>query len=280
MTFLRVSPVHELWFEEHGNPLGMPVVCLHGGPGAGLAPSDAELFDRDTHRIVLFDQRGCGKSRPTGSLEENTTWHLVEDLEKLREHLGIRDWMVFGASWGSTLALAYAQEHPTRVSRLLLRGVFLMRHEELVWFYERGASFVLPEEWERFDRDRESSVAWARWESIACTFQPSEEIVRYLTDPARAELLARLESHYFTHAGWLEEGQLLTNIGSIRHIPCNIVHGRYDLVCPLKSAWDLHRAWPEAILHIVEGAGHLGPEITATLRDAAVTRIESAGGRP
>src|ERR1700679_3687948 len=220
---LQVSPVHEIYFEESGNPSGKPVIFLHGGPGGGSDPKQRRFFHSEKYRIVNFDQRGCGKSTPYASLEANTTWDLVADIEKLREHLGIERWQVFGGSWGSTLALAYSETHPDRVTELVLRGIFLLRKQEIDWFYQRGASVLYPE----------SSL--------------SQQVQEDEIAPA----FARIEAHYFINKGFLEtDDQLLRNASTIRHIPAVIVQGRYDVVCPVESAWALHRVWPEAELMI------------------------------
>ncbi|MDC0749081.1 prolyl aminopeptidase [Polyangium mundeleinium] len=280
---LRVSDVHELHFEESGNPTGKPVVFLHGGPGGGSDAKQRRFFDPAHYRIVLFDQRGCGKSTPHASLEDNTTWHLVSDIERLREHLGIERWQVFGGSWGSTLALAYAEKHPERVTELVLRGIFLLRKWEIDWFYQdTGAGAFFPDAWEAYlaaipEAERGDLVAayhrrltsddpavrqaaaraWSVWEgSTSFLFQNPDYIARCAGD-AFADAFARIECHYFVNRGFFEhDGQLLTDVGRIRHIPTVIVQGRYDVVCPAKSAWDLHRAFPEANLRIVPDAGH------------------------
>ncbi|WP_243042904.1 prolyl aminopeptidase [Dyella sedimenti] len=279
---LAVDDIHELYVEECGNPQGLPVVFLHGGPGAGLSPYHRRFFDPARYRIVLFDQRGAGKSTPPAELRHNTTWHLVADIEAIREYLGIERWVVFGGSWGSTLALAYAQAHPERALGLVLRGIFLGRPGELRWFNEcdGGASWIFPERWARYlahipepergnmveaywrrlDSDDEAvrlaaAMAWGNWEggSTALVHDPDEP--GSFGDPQVAINVARAEAHYFRHAVFLEPGQLLRDIGRIRHIPATIVHGRYDIICPVKSAHDLGQAWPEARLRIVL-AGH------------------------
>jgi proline iminopeptidase len=281
---LRVSPVHELYFEESGNPEGKPVVFLHGGPGGGTSPAMRRFFDPKRYRIVLFDQRGCGRSRPHASLVDNTTWHLVADIEALRVHLRIERWQVFGGSWGSTLALAYAQKHPRRVTELVLRGIFLLRRSELEWFYQdlEGAASLFPDLWEKYvepipPRERRdmlrayyrrltcrsrkqrtaAAYAWSVWEGATSFLKVSADYVAKFGDPDYAAAFARIECHYFVNRGFLErENQLLRDVRRIRHIPAVIVQGRYDVVCPMRSAWALHRAWPEAELHIVPDAGH------------------------
>lgn len=283
---LRVTGPHELYFEESGNPRGKPVVFLHGGPGGGTEAKMRRYFDPARYRIVLFDQRGCGKSTPFASLEENTTWHLVDDVEALRRHLGVERWQVFGGSWGSTLALAYAEAHPERVSELVLRGIFLLRREELLWFYQEGTSWIFPDAWQEYlehipaaergdmiqayytrltspDREVQRAAAkiWSVWEGRTSRLIPDPELIARTGGDDFSLAFARIECHYFMHGAWLGGGRgLLENIGSIRHIPGVIVQGRYDVVCPAKSAWDLHAAWPEAQLCVVPDAGHSASE--------------------
>jgi proline iminopeptidase len=279
---LRVSDVHELYLEQSGNPQGQPVVFVHGGPGAATVANQRRFFDPEHYRIVLFDQRGCGKSTPAASIDHNTTWDLVADMERIREHLGIDRWIVFGGSWGSTLALAYAQTHPDRVSALALRGIFMLRREEIGWFYQQGASFIFPEVWEGFlapipEAERgdllhayherltgpdeavrlECAKAWATWEATTVRLQPDRALIAEMAAPQAALDLARIESHYFVNDGFFRNpDQLLEDVDRIRQIPAVIVHGRYDMCCPVKNAWDLHRVWPEARLEIVADAGH------------------------
>jgi proline iminopeptidase len=279
---LRVSPTHELYFEESGNPEGKPVVFVHGGPGAGTNPRQRRFFDPAKYRIVLFDQRGCGKSTPHASLEENTTWHLVGDMEALRDHLAIDKWQVFGGSWGSTLALAYAVRHPDRVSELVLRGIFLLRKIEIDWFYQRGASFLFPDAWEHYlapipleehgdllrayharltSEDaavrQEAARAWSIWEGRTSNLAPNDELITNMGEDAFALAFARIECHYFMHKGFFEpETELLDSVSRLRHVPAVIVQGRYDVVCPMETAWTLHRVWPEADFRIVGDAGH------------------------
>lgn len=280
-----VSPVHTLRVEECGNPAGLPVVFLHGGPGAGLASYHRRFFDPARFRIVLFDQRGAGQSTPFADLTDNTTWHLVADIEAIREQLGIERWVVFGGSWGSTLALAYAQTHPQRVLGLVLRGIFLGRPEEIRWYYEEGgASWILPEKWARYaaaippaergemmeaywrrlsSHDEAvrlaAAQAWGAWEGGGITLAESPDTVASFAAPEVALSLARIEAHYFRHHCWLEPDQLLRDVPKIRHIPATIVQGRYDIICPARSACDLAAAWPEAELRIVL-AGHAASE--------------------
>ena len=279
---LQVSSLHRIYYEESGNPNGKPVVFLHGGPGGGTEPKQRRFFDPDAYRIVLFDQRGCGRSTPHAELRENTTWDLVADIERLRTHLQVERWQVFGGSWGSTLALAYAQTHPKRVTELVLRGIFLLRRAELLWFYQDGASALFPDAWEQFlapipaaERGdlmrayyrrltgddlalrREAARAWSVWEAATSYLLPHPDQIDQAADDEFSLAFARIEAHYFVHHGFLErEQQLLENVGRLRQIPGVIVQGRYDVVCPLHSAWQLHRAWPEADLQLVPDAGH------------------------
>jgi proline iminopeptidase len=279
---LRVSPVHELYFEESGNPAGKPVVFLHGGPGGGSDPKQRRFFHPEKYRIICFDQRGCGKSTPYASLEDNTTWDLVADIEKLRAHLGIARWQVFGGSWGSTLALAYAETHPERVTDLILRGIFLLRRQEIEWFYQRGASIIYPDAWEPYlahipDAERgdlltayhsrltsedptvrlAAAKIWSGWEGATSKLMPDAAFAGHYEEDEFALAFARIEAHYFVHRGFFESNdQLLLNVGPIRAIPAVIVQARYDVVCPIESAWALHRAWPEADLVITPDSGH------------------------
>ncbi|MGH9928526.1 MAG: prolyl aminopeptidase [Pyrinomonadaceae bacterium] len=279
---LRVSPVHELYYERCGNPQGEPVVFLHGGPGGGISADYRRYFDPAVYRVVLFDQRGSGKSTPYASIEENTTWHLVADIERLREHLGIERWQVFGGSWGSTLALAYAETHPDRVRELVLRGIFLCRPKEIQWFYQEGASAIFPDVWEEYlqvipENERadmvsayhrrltsedysvrlEAARAWSIWEGSTSKLFFDPAMIEKFADPEFALAFARIECHYFmNNCFFSSDNYLIENVGRVRSIPAVIVQGRYDVVCPLMSAWDLHRAWPEAQLHIIPDAGH------------------------
>ena len=281
---LRVSELHEIYFEESGNPQGAPAVFLHGGPGGGTEAKMRRFFDPRRYRIVLFDQRGSGKSRPHASLVDNTTWDLVADIERLREHLGVERWLVFGGSWGSTLALAYAQSHPERVTHLVLRGIFLLRRWELEWFYQNphGAAALYPDLWEHYiepipPEERgdmmgayyrrltsqdpaelsRAAKAWALWEAATSFLRRNSLYTAKLGQDTHSEAFSRIECHYFVNGGFLATpNQLIDNVGRIRHIPAVIVQGRYDIVCPMTSAWELHRAWPEADLHIVADAGH------------------------
>lgn len=280
--YLQVSEGHTIYFEESGNPSGKPAVFLHGGPGGGTSPKQRRFFDPARYRIVLFDQRGCGKSTPHASLENNTTWDLVDDIEKLRQHLGVERWQVFGGSWGSTLALAYAETHPTRVTELILRGIFLLRRWELEWFYQCGTSRLFPDAFgpyqelipaaERSDLigayhrrltgadlevQKQAARIWSVWEASTSHLLPDEEYIQRCAGDDFSLAFARIESHYFVNRGFLErENQLIEDLGRIRHLPAVIVQGRYDVVCPLQSAWELSRAWPEAKLLVVPDAGH------------------------
>jgi proline iminopeptidase len=279
---LRVSPLHELYFEESGNPSGKPVVFLHGGPGGGSEPKQRRFFHPAKYRIVNFDQRGCGKSTPYASLEANTTWDLVGDIEKIREHLGIERWQVFGGSWGSTLALAYSETHPNRVTELILRGIFLLRKQEIDWFYQRGASAIYPDAWEPYishipEEERKDLLSayyrrltsddpavclaaakiWSGWEGATSKLLPDADLAAHYEEDEFALAFARIEAHYFVNKGFMKaDAQLLENTQVIRQIPGVIVQGRYDIVCPMESAWALHRAWPEAEFIITPDGGH------------------------
>ncbi len=283
---LRVSDIHEIWWEESGNPAGQPVVFVHGGPGGGTEPKHRQFFDPRRFRIILFDQRGCGKSKPHAELRENTTWDLVSDMEKLREFLGVKKWMVFGGSWGSTLSLAYAQTHPERVAALVLRGIFLVREKEIKWFYQYGASEIFPDAWapyeshipanERHDfvtayhkrltsPDPKVRVAaakiWSTWEGSTSKLIPEAAVIDHFGEDEFALAFARIECHYFINKGFFKtDGQLLKDVDKIRHIPAVIVQGRYDVCCPMRSAWDLHQAWPEAAFVVAPDAGHAQSE--------------------
>ncbi|MFO0604006.1 MAG: prolyl aminopeptidase [Polyangiales bacterium] len=293
---LAVSPVHEIYWEESGNPEGKPVIFLHGGPGGGSDAKYRRFFHPERYRIVQFDQRGCGQSTPHASLEDNTTWSLVADIERLRDMLEIERWMVFGGSWGSTLALAYAEAHPARVTELVLRGIFLLRRQEVEWFYQRGASALFPDAWEEYlapipeaergdllhayhkrltghdaAERRRCAVAWSVWEGSTSRLIVDPDMQRRMAQDEFADAFARIECHYFVNRGFLRtDAQLLEDAVRIRHIPGVIVQGRYDVVCPMESAWALHRAWPEAKLVVVPDAGHsaLEPGITRALVDA------------
>lgn len=296
-----VTPVHKLYYEQCGNPKGKPVVFLHGGPGAGLIPDYRRFFDPEAYRVILFEQRGSGRSLPHASLDDNTTWHLVQDIEQLRQHFGVEQWLVFGGSWGSTLALAYAETHPDKVSGLVLRGIFLSRPKETRWFYEdsQGASAIFPDKWEEYVRTipeaergdmiaayyrrltsedesvrLEAARAWSIWEASALKLLPDQKLIDDFSEPEMAIALARIECHYFMNNCFFDtDNYLLEQIDRIRHIPAVIVHGRYDVICPFMNAWDLHRAWPEAKLNIIADAGHSVTE--AGIADALVTATDS-----
>jgi proline iminopeptidase len=282
---IGVSDGHRLYVEECGHKDGIPVVFVHGGPGAGCETWQRRFFDPKVYRIILFDQRGCGRSVPHASLEGNTTRNLVADMETIRERLGVEQWIVFGGSWGSTLGLVYAETHPARVLGLLLRGIFLCRPRDIHWFYQDGASFLLPDYWNdylqqvpesehdnlvaayyrRLTGDDElvrmaAAKAWSLWEGRASTLLPRTSVVEHFTNPHTALSLARIECHYFMHDSFLEPDQILKNAAQLDGIPGVIVHGRYDVVCPVEQAWELHRAWPGARLEIIPDAGHSATE--------------------
>ncbi|MDX2216111.1 MAG: prolyl aminopeptidase [Oculatellaceae cyanobacterium bins.114] len=296
VEMLSVSDLHTLYIEQSGNPHGKPVLFLHGGPGGGSDPLFRRYFDPQQWRIVVFDQRGCGHSKPHAELRENTTWDLVNDIETIRIHLGISQWVVFGGSWGSTLALAYSQTHPERCKGLILRGIFMLRQKELLWFYQEGASYIFPDAWEAYlepippeerhdligayykrltSSDREiraiAAQAWSIWEASTSKLVPNVNLQQKFGEQHFAEAFARIECHYFVNRGFMEpEDQLLQNVDRIRHIPTVIVQGRYDVVCPMVSAWELHKVWAEAEFIIVPDAGHsmTEPGIGSALIDA------------
>ena len=292
---LDVGDGHRIYWELCGNPQGKPVVFLHGGPGGGCTPTQRRLFDPEKCRILLFDQRGCGRSTPYASLEANTTWHLVADIERLRTMIGVDKWMVFGGSWGSTLALAYAETHPERVTELVLRGIFTLRRAELLWYYQEGASWIFPDKWEGFlapipEEERgdlmaayrkrlidpdpavraEAARAWSLWEGETITLLHNQEYSDQFGDEHYAIAFARIENHYFVNEGWFEEGQLIRNAPRLKAIPGVIIQGRYDIATPPKTAWELHKAWPEAQFIMVPDAGHAvsEPGITHHLIEA------------
>lgn len=278
---LDVGDGHQIYWERVGTPGAKAAVFLHGGPGGGCNASQRRMFDPAKYDVLLFDQRGCGRSTPHACLEANTTWHLVDDIERLRELCGIEKWLVFGGSWGSTLSLAYAETHPQRVTELVLRGIYTLTQAELDWYYQFGVSEMHPEKWERFiapippaergnmmaayhrrltgDNEHEKlacAKAWSQWEGGTVTLLPDASMVDDFGGDHFALAFARIENHFFTHAGWLEEGQLQRDAHKLHGIPGVIVHGRFDMPCPLKYAWNLAKAWPDAELHIVEAAGH------------------------
>lgn len=282
---LTVDAPHQLYVEESGNPEGIPVVFLHGGPGAGCEPFQRRFFDPQRYRIVLFDQRGCGRSTPHAALDGNTTQDLVADIERIRAHLGIERWLVFGGSWGSTLGLVYAETHPERVLGLVLRGIFLCRPRDIHWFYQEGASFLFPDYWEDYlapipaqERDRlvaayyarltgedeitrmAAAKAWSLWEGRTATLLPRQSVIDHFGNPFTALSLARIECHYFINDSFLETDQILARADRLRDIPGVIVHGRYDVVCPVEQAFALHGAWPQARLEVIADAGHSATE--------------------
>ncbi|WAJ28293.1 prolyl aminopeptidase [Antarcticirhabdus aurantiaca] len=282
---LDVGDGHVVYFERVGTPGAKPAVFLHGGPGGGISAAQRRLFDPSRYDVLLFDQRGCGRSTPHASIEANTTWHLVADIERLRDHVGVEKWMVFGGSWGSTLALAYSQTYPDRVSELVLRGVYTLTKAEIDWYYQFGVSEMFPDKWARFqapipENERhdmvqayhrrlvgddpvaqiEAAKAWTIWEGETITLLPDPEFSAPFRDGHYALAFARLENHYFVHRAWLDEGQLLRDAHRLRGIPGVIVHGRYDMPCPARYAFALHQEWPEAEFHLIEGAGHAWTE--------------------
>jgi proline iminopeptidase len=279
---LKVSALHEIYVAEYGNPLGKPALVVHGGPGAGINPTMARFHDPAAYHLVLFDQRGCGRSTPYAELAENTTWHLVADMEAIRTHLGIDRWQLFGGSWGSCLSLAYAETHAARVSELVLRGIFTLRRSELLWFYQEGASHILPEAFEEYvkpipsaergdmiaayyrrltSKDEavklEAARTWSMWEGTSLSLLPDPARVAAFGEPRYAVAFARIEAHYFENRGFFEsDGQLIKNAGRLKDIPGVIVHGRYDLCTPISTAWELHKAWPEAEYRVAPDSGH------------------------
>ena len=293
---LAVEAPHVLYVDESGSPEGLPVLFIHGGPGAGCDAQSRCYFDPNLYRIVTFDQRGCGRSTPHASLENNTTQALIEDIERIREHLNIEKWVLFGGSWGSTLALAYAQTHPERVLGLILRGIFLCRPQEIEWFYQAGASRLFPDYWQDYiapipadERDdlvkafhkrltgndqiaqMHAAKAWSTWEGRTATLRPNPLVVDRFSEPQRALSIARIECHYFMNNAFLEPDQLIRDMPRIAHLPAVIVHGRYDVICPLDNAWALHQAWPNSELKVIRDAGHAAsePGITDALVRAA-----------
>lgn len=293
--YLQVDEVHRLYIEESGNPDGIPVVFLHGGPGASSEAYHRRYFDPDQYRIILFDQRGCGQSTPHASLENNTTWDLVQDIERIRMVLNIEKWVVFGGSWGSTLGLAYAEKFPSHVLGLVLRGIFLCRDQDIQWFYQHGASELFPEYWQDYLKPipenehsdmvaayyqrltGEDSVArmraaeaWSVWEGRTACLQQNDNLIDYFSDPYTALSVARIECHYFMNKSFLEPDQLIRDAGKLADIPGYIVHGRYDVICPATQAYELHQAWPQAKFNIVADAGHAAtePGITQALVEA------------
>ena len=295
---ISVTEPHRLYLEQSGNPEGIPVLFVHGGPGGGTRPIDRCFFDPDKYRIILFDQRGSGKSTPHAALDDNNTDALVADIETLREHLGIDRWVIFGGSWGSTLGLVYAQTYPECVMGLMLRGIFLCRDEDIQWFYQRGASQVFPDYWLQYEQiiplaergdmlgayyarligDNEfermaAAKAWSVWEGRCATLRANESLVEHFANPHLAMAMARIEAHFFINKAFLEPDQILNNCHRLKNIPGYIVHGRYDMVCPVNQAFDLSKAWPEAQLTIIADAGHASGEPGTT--DALIRATES-----
>jgi proline iminopeptidase len=299
---LDVGDGHQVYWERVGTKGARPAVFLHGGPGGTISPQHRCLFDPKLYDLILFDQRGCGRSLPYASLEANTTWHLVADIERLRAMAGFDRWLVFGGSWGSTLALTYAETHPDRVSELILRGIYTLTGAELAWYYQFGVSEMFPDKWERFlapipEAERgdlmaayrkrltgadkklqvEAARAWSLWEGETITLLPDPELSSAFGEDDYAIAFARIENHYFVHAGWLEEGQLIRDAWKLKDIPGVIVHGRYDMPCPLRYAWELHKAWPGAEFHLVEGAGHAFSE--PGILDRLIRATDRFGGK-
>lgn len=290
---LAVDDIHQLYVEECGSVDGIPVVFLHGGPGSGCEPYHRQYFNPEKYRIILFDQRGCGRSTPHAELRQNTTQDLIADMEKIREHLGITQWMILGGSWGSTLALLYAETHPERVSALIVRGIFLCRPSDIAWFYQSGASKIYPDYWQDFlapipedQRDNllaayyqlltgddeiarmRAAKAWSQWEGLTATLQPKPQVVEHFIDPHTALSVARLEAHYFMHNGFLQDDHILANAQPLQDISGIIIHGRYDMICPAEQAYALHQVWSNAELQLLSVCGHAGSE--APIIDAII----------
>lgn len=302
---IQADEPHLLYVEESGTATGIPVLFIHGGPGAGCEAFHRRFYDPERYRIILFDQRGSGKSTPHASLDNNTSQDLVADMERIREHLGIDQWLLFGGSWGSTLALLYAQTHPDRVLGLILRGIFLCTPEEIHWFYQDGASRLFPDYWEDYEKpvpeDQRGNMlqayyniltgedeiarmaaakAWSLWEGRTSTLRPANAVVDHFGNPHTALSLARIEAHYFVNNTFLEPDQLIRDMGRISHLPGTIVHGRYDVVCPLQNAWRLHKAWPGSTLRVIADSGHsaLEPGIVNALVGATELFADRLGG--
>ena len=279
---LKASDIHEIFIEQSGNPNGKPVVFLHGGPGGGIESIYRQYFNPDKWRIIIFDQRGCGQSTPHAELRENTTWDLVNDIEKIRVELGINTWTVFGGSWGSTLSLSYAITHPERCNALILRGIFLLRKKEINWFYQEGCSYIYPDAWEKYlspisqderidlvsayykrliSDDKNTRIkaakAWSIWEASTSKLIQSKKSLHSFDNEKVAEAFARIECHYFTNKGFFEtDNWIIENVDKIKDIPTEIVQGRYDVVCPMVSTWELHKALPDSVLHVIQDSGH------------------------
>ena len=303
-AFLEVSDLHTIHYEQSGNPNGKPVVILHGGPGGGMNPQYRRYFDPKKWRIIQFSQRGCGQSTPFAELRENTTWDLVGDIEKLREYLNIDQWAVFGGSWGSTLSLTYAQSYPNKCNALFLRGIFMLRKKEIDWFYQEGCSKIYPDAWQHYlapipENERgnllkayhqrltsddpkirkQAARAWSVWEGSTSKLIQDKAVIEHYGSDRFAEAFARIECHYFINKGFFEnENQLIDNIEIIRDIPAVIVQGRYDVVCPVESAWELSQAWPQAKLHIVQDAGHSMSECGIRAKLIAATNAYASTG--
>lgn len=296
--YLAVDDCHQLYVEESGSATGIPVLFIHGGPGAGCSKEDRRFFDPEKYRIILFDQRGSGRSRPHAELQNNTTQDLIADIEKIREHLGIEQWVLFGGSWGSTLALLYAQAYPQSVLGMILRGIFLCREKDLYWFYQKGASHVFPDYWEKYiepiPKDKRDDFIgayyelltsnnelakmnaakhWSLWEGRCATLRPNNDVLEAFSDPHLALSLARIEAHYFVNDAFIEENQILDNMHVLQEIPATIIHGRYDMVCPLDNAWSLQERWPSAQLQIIRDAGHASRE--PSILDALVKATDA-----
>ena len=296
---------HQIYYEQCGNPKGKPAVFLHGGPGGGGSTSVRRFFNPEKYHIVIFDQRGCGRSKPHGCLEKNTTWHLVEDIEALKNILGFENWLVFGGSWGSTLSLAYSQTYPTSVSEMVLRGIFMLRKKELDWFYQEGASNIFPEAWEKFlepidvserddlmsayhkifksddtEKKLAAAIAWSRWEGSTSSLSYNPDMANSFSNPNFALAFALIENHYFVNKGFLEhENQLIeSGIDIIRNIPTTIIQGRYDIVCPMTTAWELSKNWPEANLIVAPSSGHTAFEKEITHELIKATEAFAANG--
>lgn len=286
---LKVSDLHTLYIEESGNAQGIPVLFIHGGPGGGTDPAHRSFFDPEKYRIILFDQRGCGRSTPHSELEANTTDHLISDIEAIRNLLGIDQWLLFGGSWGSTLSLLYAQAYPEKVLGLILRGIFLCRDQDIHWFYQRGASAVFPDYWKDYEQiipleERDDMLsafykrltssneiarmsaakAWSVWEGRCSTLDPNHDLVDHFADPHVALAMARIEAHYFVNKAFINDNQIIENCHRIQNIKTTIVHGRYDMVCPIEQAFALYDALPQSELHIVRDAGHSAFESSIT----------------